>query len=380
MHDSLPSGDAIRSQIVSFYMEMKTQVKNKLRTAEAKIHFSFATWKGPDHQTYQAIVAHWLDPQAKLHATLLDLQLLRGPSTRRSQADMFWYTLEEYDIQHLVGKFNVHNGRNNDTALQEISKKLRDAGYPSFDPVADRVHCFGQALNHAVQSLLWGADFEAFERQISGQYDGDAEHVVEILRWRKRGPLGKLHNVLSYIYNSPSRRDRFKKLVKETDPAEETTIHQIDIENITPWSNVYEGIQQAFRLREAITEFVRSAILANEDGEKDDPDTALQHDELTPKDWEVLRCIKDILEPFKNWTERLTARYSNGCVADILPVMDELLSGLEKAKVFYKGEGRSDQLMTMINNACDVLDRYALMESFRAVNTNLGPLGLDTVA
>jgi hypothetical protein len=354
----------MRKELVSFYEEMKVQVKNKLRTAESKIHFSFDTWKGPDRQTYQAIVAHWLDPQGRLHATLLSLQLLRGPSTRRSQADMFLYCLEEYDIQHLVGKFTVPNASKNDTALEDISKRLRDAGYPSFDPVADRVHCFRQVLNDAVKSLLWGADFEAFEReviqtferQLNGQYDEDGpEGLAELLRWRNKGPLGKLHNVLAYIYNSPLRRDRFLELVKEIDPAEETT--QIDIGNITPWFDDYEGIQQAFRLREAITEFVRSSIVSNQDGEKDDSDSALQHDELTPEDWEVLRCIKDILEPFKNWTERLTAQYGNGCVADILPVMDELLFGLEKAKVFYKGEGRSDQLMAMINNACDVLDR-----------------------
>jgi hypothetical protein len=142
--ESLPlCGDTIRRWILSLYDEMKAEVKATLRQAEIKIHFSFDMWSSPNHHAYQAIVAHWLDPQARLHTALLSLHRFLGSHTGLNQADHFWTTLEEYEIHHLVGKFNVDNASNNDTALQEIARRLQAEGYPSFDPVKDRLRCFG---------------------------------------------------------------------------------------------------------------------------------------------------------------------------------------------------------------------------------------------
>jgi hypothetical protein len=125
--------------------------------------------------------------------------------------------------------------------------------------------------------------------------------------------------------------------------------------NITRWSTDYESILRAFRLREAIEEFVRNAIRRNLNGERDrhNPD-ALSHDELFPEDWEFLLCVKQILAPFKEWTLRLQVRYSNGCIADILPAMDELLAHLEGLKVQFRGDAH---LAIMINNGWSIMDK-----------------------
>jgi hypothetical protein len=107
---------------------MKRRVKENLRRAEAKIHFSFDMWSAPNHHAYQAIVAHWLDPDGKLHAALLDLHRFRGAHTGLNQAGHFYDTLNDYEIHHFVGKFNVDNASNNDTALEEISRRLQAEG------------------------------------------------------------------------------------------------------------------------------------------------------------------------------------------------------------------------------------------------------------
>jgi len=94
----------------------------------------------------------------------------------------------------------------------------------------------------------------------------------------------------------------------------------------------------------------------NHNGEyqREDP-SALVNDELLPDDWEYLNCIKDILAPFKEWTLRLQVRYSNGCVSDILPAMDELLSHLEEMKVRFHGDA---PLVQMIELGWCILDKY----------------------
>jgi hypothetical protein len=338
---------------VAFYKEMKAEVKTKLRRVEVKIHFSFDMWSGPNHHAYQAVVGHWLDEECKLHAALLSLHRFEGAHTGVNQADHVWNTLQAYEIEHLVGKFNVDNATNNDTALQDIARRLTAGGYPTIDPIADRLRCFGHVLNLAVKALLWGSNVEAFEDAHVGLELNDA--VAAQVEWRKKGPLGKLHNIVEYIRKTPQRLDRFAEQIVLSHPDE--TVHTLKVGNITRWSSDYEAIGRALRLREAIDDFVHNAIRRNENGERSRNLEALQHDELLPEDWELLRCIKDILEPFKTWTNRLQVRYSNGCVADILPAMDELLQGLERAKAEYQAQGSSPELIAMINNGWDVLNK-----------------------
>jgi hypothetical protein len=119
-------------------------------------------------------------------------------------------------------------------------------------------------------------------------------------------------------------------------------------------SSDYESILRAFRLREAIEEFIREAIRLNKNGERDASAAALVNDELLPEDWDMLRCIMEILGPFKEWSTRLQVRYCNGCVADILPAMDDLFNVLEDAKLRYRAV---PELIPMINNAWMVLDK-----------------------
>jgi len=96
--------------------------------------------------------------------------------------------------------FNVDNTSNNDTALIEVAKRLRDHGFPSFDPIATRLRCFGRVLNLVVNlvvmAFLWGTNVEIFEVEAHNLED----ELAELLHWRKKGPLGKLHNVLVYMF------------------------------------------------------------------------------------------------------------------------------------------------------------------------------------
>jgi hypothetical protein len=147
-------------------------------------------------------------------------------------------------------------------------------------------------------------------------------------------------------------------MVRRADPKE--TVFTVFVGNITRWYSDYEAIKRALRLREPIEDFVRTAIRMNHDGERDGSARALENDQLLPKDWEYVRCVMDILEPFKTWTNRLQKKYCNGYVADILPAMDELLTDLERAKVFYQSAGQSNHLLTSINNAWDVLNRFVV--------------------
>ena len=178
---------------------MRNEVKSKLHSTTIKIHFSFDMWSGPNQHSYQAIVAHWLDGRSTLHTALLSLHRFEGAHSGINQAEHLWHTLQLYDILPFVGLFNVDNASNNDTALVEVARGLRDAGYASFNPIQARLHCFGHVLNLVVKAILWGKDVEAFELNHRA---AEAE-LGPIHDWQRKGPLKKLHNCLTYILKTP---------------------------------------------------------------------------------------------------------------------------------------------------------------------------------
>ena len=94
----------------------------------------------------------------------------------------------------------------------------------------------------------------------------------------------------------------------------------------------------------------------NRDGEWDHTEHALKHDELTPADWDELRIVMDILEPFRRWTKLLQVKHANELIPDILPAIDELLSHLEQANA-QNATMVGSHLVTMINKGWPILDK-----------------------
>jgi len=107
-------------------------------------------------RAYMAIVAHWVDTNFKPHAVLLDLHRFIGAPTGKNQAAYFWTTIQKYGIENKVGKFNIDNTRNNDTALQEIAQIMQLHNIPPIHPLHDCLHCFGHIINLVVKGFLWG--------------------------------------------------------------------------------------------------------------------------------------------------------------------------------------------------------------------------------
>jgi len=125
---------------------------------------------------------------------------------------------------------------------------------------------------------------------------------------------------------------------------------------ITRWSSDYKSFIRVFQLRDAIEDYLQMVIQYYFNGEYqwEDP-SVLVNDELLPDDWDYMKCIKEILAPFKEWSQWLQSRYSNGCVRDILPAMDELLSHLEDMKVQFC---RDPPLVRMIELGWNIVDKY----------------------
>jgi hypothetical protein len=156
-------------------------------------------------------------------------------------------------------------------------------------------------------------------------------------KWRRIGPLGKLHNIVVWVQSSTERKQEFRNL------SFGLNLHR---DQKTRWNSYYEMIQWA--LRKHIKEAIKQTIFDNLD--------ALASDALTTEDWARLAQFETFLQPFKLLT-KLTEGQSSS-IELVLPTMDFALNHLEACKIIHATD---DFMMRGIDTAWAKLEKYYKM-------------------
>jgi hypothetical protein len=134
--------------------------------------------------------------------------------------------------------------------------------------------------------------------------------------WRKKGPLGKLHNVSVYIAMSTQRVDAFKLISGN---------YRLPRDNSTRWNSWYRMLVRALMLRKAIDAYT----MINRDD--------LQDDILSDNDWAQLESLIEYLEAYEHGTLACEGRYSTA--ETILPIMEFLLEIFEDGRHKHEENG-----------------------------------------
>lgn len=232
-----------------------------------------------------------------------------------------------------------------------------------FDPKQKRLRCFGHIINLVVKAFLYGKDpgieddddidmMLGKKENMDGNLDSMTE-TEQLLYWRKRGPYGRLRNIITFICRTPQRREDFAKLTRETSP--DIKVFAPIAANDTRWNGDFRAIKRALELRVSIETYTIRYLR-----------TLLRDDFLEPLDWTELEDILRILEPFHRLILELEGRRQNGALWDVFPAMDELLNHLETCKTTYEAAG-SLHLTTSIKLAWSKLDKYYSLTEFNPV-------------
>ena len=364
------------------YRESGAAVRDYFKRIPFRIHLSFDLWSSPNHRSYLGIVGHWVTAEGILHSATLGFHRFHGPHSGYNIAQTLLQVLDKLEIAGKIGYITTDNATNNNSALTELGKMLEQRNIV-FNPETSRIRCFGDIINLVVKGFLWGSDWEAFETNTA--YNTDIAKEGALLQaWRKKGPMGKLHNIGIWILRTPQRRDRFAQNVRLARGREYTGPLIPLVGNVTRRSSDADALERAFELRDILEGFIGTAIteersakarrlpqtLSTEldivDHDLTDPDL-ITSDELTRDDWDDLATILQILKPFRRLTLQLQGTgtktdHANGYLARVLPAMDDLLAHLEDAKHTYSDTTvHSTHLLTSINHAWGILDKYVLL-------------------
>lgn len=329
----LPTGNTIRSWIMDEYDVKKAKLKSKLREdSVGLVHISFDLWTSPNAKALMAVVAHYTNRQYRVETRLLALRRLHGDHSGENQAGLLSEVLKDFEITDKIGYFVTDNASNNDNAVDLLLRNLLPH-LTAQQRQQRRLRCWGHILNLAAKAFLFGKDAANFDEEIIVAR-ALAQERRELEAWRKRGPIGKLHNVVVFIKRSPQRQETFGEFAEDDDKYADLVLMQ---DNATRWNSSYKMIDRALKKRANIDKFIENSIL--EVGSKALP----REDKLTNEDWRVLQETCRILKPFYDQTQRLQSRASaghHGSIWEAYPSCDYLLKHIleERARCCQEAE------------------------------------------
>jgi hypothetical protein len=335
------AGNTVRAWILAQFERRQEDIKKQLHCSKSRIHLSFDLWTSPNNISFVGVVGHYMNSRYNVETVLLGLRRLRGTHSGENIAEAVLKVIRKYGLTgNQIGWFVLDNASSNDTCVAEILKALGIS-----DTVERRrLRCLGHIINLAAKAFFFGSDPNCFEEEIQKTQRHD-EGKKEREIWRKRGPFGKLHNIVMYILGTPQRREEFEDKVRgeierQKDHLEETAQPDEDVEsvikhpltvirdNLTRWNSIFCMILRAFLLKDPLDLFIKRA--------QEKPANASplpKEDELSTNDWNVLARTRDILQPFYDLTLTLQSRASDarhGSIWEALPALDFLLNGLEE--------------------------------------------------
>ena len=311
----LPTRQTIRDWILKDWKSYKGVIVELLKTAQGKVNISFDLWSSRNILSLCGLVVYFIDVTGKLRQFLLSIPRLVGSHHGTNIAENVAEIICEFDLQDRIGYFVLDNAGNNDTCMQALACTF------GFNWKERRIRCAGHVINLVAREILFGKNHDALELELQAA----KEEVKELELWRKKGPIGKLHNIVTFIRHSDQRNQLFKEVQRISYIAiENRTNNQqtfdLVTDNDTRWNSTHDMIERAVKLRNAIDTFIRrirseweEALrkARNPSNKMKDKPTILD-DTLMSEDWNILSEYLDILAPLKEATARLEGRATQG--------------------------------------------------------------------
>ncbi|KAI7722283.1 hypothetical protein KC353_g629, partial [Hortaea werneckii] len=353
------SANTIRDWIMQAASGAKEKIEKSFSRAASSITISFDNWTADNGLDFLGVTAHYLDASLCPRAILLGLRDTRGSHSGESIAEEVLRVINDFDIAEKVEYFMADNATANDRAIRVLSGSL------DIDPEHDRLRCGAHVINLVAKAVLYGTDNDAIDQEEREDCLSDSRHVAaleavvrsepleEALQtWRRKGPVGKLHNLVTHIQKTPKRR-RFFEMKQNVDAdADDGRIYRVIVNGGIRWNSSCDMIERAMKLRDAL-ELYQTHFRSLSDS-----DRLSSSDCLDAADWSEMERLLEVLSPLKHASLRLQAdNDTKHALWEQLATFDSLLGECEQLRERYRYEP-SSHIKACINLGWKKLDKY----------------------
>lgn len=367
------SHDTVRKRIVNLHLQYKKWIINHLKSTPGLIHIAFDGWRSRNRHALYGIICFYINETGVPSKLVLGLPELKISHSGENIAAQILEILESYEILDKVGYITLDNAGNMDTATEEIAEVL------GFNPKKRRVRCFGHVLNLVVKALLFGHKAEAFEAEIDGEPAlNAAQHEI----WRKKGPVGKLHNMVHWIHRSDKLTYQLRMLQEEffshSDNPKIQVKKPVDVvlDNLTRWLSTLYMMRRALELRPFLEDLIEKVTLEfNKEcrnGIKRKGEIPLclcEESLLSENDWKVIELMDKVLVNFEEALRMLEGDAQSrvrrgghieayGNMWDVASTYEFLMDSLEEWKAVAEDYPDPEHFKVNINLGWDKMNDY----------------------
>jgi hypothetical protein len=323
--DLLPkAASTIRQWVMNMFEVRKERLRQDMLDSRSSISLSFDLWTSPNYLAVLGVAAHFIDKSGLRRTAVLALREVEGEHSGENIADVLLQVIKDYKITDRVGYFMSDNASANDVCVDFVLRAV----YPRMSDKQRkrrRLRCFGHIVNLCAQAFLIGKDAEKVCQDLDAAYrEGDMKRIQEL--WRKRGAIGRLHNIIKYIRASPQRRQFFRSIVCGGELSEFDGLELIQSQQ-TRWNSYFTSIGRALNVKERIQVFC-------DQYEAGQSQKSLTEDRLSEQQWDELAHLHDQLETFYDGTLSTEGRLST--LADHFQTLDWLLNEIQQAKIKFE--------------------------------------------
>jgi hypothetical protein len=369
--------NTVRKSVITAYEKHKEKVVGVLKKSPGLLHISFDGWRSRNRHSMYGTACFFRDENNRPCKIVLGVPEVVSRHSGSNIAAEVLAVIDSFEISDKIGYFTLDNADNNDTAMEAIGAKL------GFNGARRRGRCFGHTLNLAAKAILFGKSADAFEEQLSGVKPlSEDEHAL----WRKKGPVGKLHNLIIAV----NRSDILTYLLRELQQADidASTNAKVKskkpldvvVDNDTRWLSQLYMIRRALRLRGYFEQMI---LKHKQNWERENkskrtglvrksatlPVICQLENQLTDKDWEVLEIFAELLTNFEDAVKTLEGdgivrKRKRGWVGsygnpwDVIIGFEFLLGKLEKYKKMAETFPEPEHFRVNINLGWEKLEKY----------------------
>ncbi|KAM5529351.1 transposase-like protein [Fusarium oxysporum f. sp. phaseoli] len=318
------AASTIRQWVMNMFEVRKERLRQDMLDSRNSISLSFDLWTSPNYLAVLGVAAHFIDKSGLRRTAVLALREVEGEHSEENIADVLLQVIKDYKITDRVGYFMSDNASANDVCVDFVLRAV----YPRMldkQRKRRRLRCFGHIVNLCAQAFLIGKDAEKVCKDLDAAYrEGDMKRIREL--WRKRGAIGRLHNIIEYIRASPQRRQFFRSIVCGGELSEFDGLELIQSQQ-TRWNSYFTLIGRALNVKERIQVFC-------DQYEAGQSQKNLTEDRLSEQQWDELAHLHDQLEMFYDGTLSTEGRLS--ALVDHFQTLDWLLNEIQEAKIKFE--------------------------------------------
>lgn len=284
-------------------------IHTELAHALSRIHISADLGTSENTRGILAVAAHFVSQTGTLVNLSIALREVAGDHGGENLKEVVFGIITEFGIATDLGFFAGDNADSNRVCVETLLPDLRDVG-DNFvsDPSVRQTRCIGHVFNIIAKGFLSGKSGKLFE-----SLETDEFTLEDLAKWRKRGPLGKLHFVVHWIRRSPQRREAFREVRSgriADDEAHDLAHHlfgaplMLIADNETRWNSYWMMVERALKLKDTLDVYLFQASRDSVVSERRFPAWAI----VSEGDWEVLEEMLEILRPLKKATMDLQGK------------------------------------------------------------------------